>query len=79
LENDMTQAPDCIDLLSGETVPGDEISRLARLRLPSDNWYRDSDICDEDIAPLLAISAGDLFARHDDGAGPRWFPVEVAE
>ena len=62
------------DTLSGEQIADSQIIDWTRAPLPDDNWYGLDDM--SDAHPAWGCSPRHLFALHDDGSGPRWFPVE---
>jgi hypothetical protein len=67
--------PTYIDLLSKERIDEEDILCLRPMRLPLDNWYPHD--VNPDTHPAYQSSVGGTFALVDDGAGPRWFPVQM--
>lgn len=58
------------EVLSGEVIVPQRVTRVA---LPRDNWYTHEDL---DSHPAVGTAQPSYFGLHDDGAGPRWFPIE---
>jgi len=63
--------PDHIDTLTGDIIDSEDVIRVARLRLSTDNWFLG------EYGERFESRSGDLFVLVDDGRpeGACWFPA----